>query len=202
MDFGKEEAAKLFEEMFESKVQPAINNAVKDHTSRALKKHGDAILERIEEVVPELIQSAGGDKPTGKDKGKEPTDPETSKRIADLERKNEELETERAKNRRREALDKALATVNVQGLSDFTKKGILDSIEESDGAFFVGDKRLDDWAKSFAASDEGKHFIPAKGGGGTGIKPGVEAPAGSGPDGEIDIADALRKDLASGVSNF
>ena len=197
MDFGKEEATELFKTMLDERVGTVVNKAVTDHLQRSQKKFTDQVIERVQEVVSEEFDARGTDGKEG-GKGKEPAaTSQDSKRITDLETKLAEAETTAATSRKREALATALKGQRIEGLSSFTIDGILASVEDSDGALFVGDTSLDDWAKEFARTDEGKRYIPAKNRGGTGAQPGTHGGEFRTSDGGIDLAASLKADLES-----
>lgn len=152
----------------EDKVHEIVNSALAAREKRFTKSIIDEVSGLLDERLSEEPEPRGG-----KDKGgAEPEGNGADKRLAALEKELADTKARELSARKREALRSALKEVRVEGLSDFTVRGILSDIEESGGEFFVGDKPIGQWAKDFARTDEGKRYIPAKARGGTNAKPG------------------------------
>jgi len=150
----------------EARVNEIINSAIASRFKRA----GDQIVDQVRELMDERM----ADLPASKDADKKPdADTGGDKRLAAVEKELAESKQEALTAKKRESLRAALKDQRIDGLSDFTINGMLDGIEESGGEFFVGDKPVAAWAKDYARTDEGKRYIPAKTGTGTGARPGI-----------------------------
>ena len=206
MDFGKEEATKLFKELLSSEdaraaMSETVNKAFDDRIGRWGKKFGNELIEKVGDEVGGLLEERfeSGGKPSGKGGdggGTAGGESPESKRLAALEKELAQERESTAKARREKALLKALEGERVSGLPSYMLRGMLGDVEESDGEFFVGEKRLEEWAKDFARSDDGKRYIPAVGRGGTGAQPGAAAAGGGGSGDDMSLGEAIKASLA------
>jgi hypothetical protein len=173
------------------KVAALIDQKINDALGARLGRFGDKLVGNVEKLLEDHGLDLEGDGAKGKGKGgKDADDP----RLKALSTEVEELRNRDRNSRINTALNDAMAAAKMTGEATLLRDGLRAKVEESNGEFFIDDKPLSAFVSDFAKTPEGRRYIPAAGGGGSGATRSEGSATTGGAIGGI--ADTIRKSLA------
>lgn len=155
-------------------INDAINKAAKPLVTRLVDgMREEFVRSAVEEIGsnPEVRKLLGGDDKGGG--GDQKPNPE-------VEKLRKDFEAVKAKELRARAKEAIVAGLKKHGIdSDLPVRLFIADATEADDGFRIGERPLDEAIAEFAKSDDGKRFIPAKPGSGTGSRPGAGGAGGA-----------------------